>query len=158
MRGRRCGAAGLSLSLACCPAASLVPWGVVSCPFADSCFSSCIHLAFRFGNCFVSPFVHLARRLWRSNAPPRKMGPAPPTPDVERDWLLDRENPKTWSLASRLFHTAIPAVYCFVAYVDDMRHKITLVLRANRDVSTQGVRHVCLLGRHVPGRRAAPCQ
>lgn len=39
----------------------------------------------------------------------------PTVPMQNGDWSMDPRNPKTWSLGSRVFHTGIPALYCFVA-------------------------------------------
>ncbi|ETS84329.1 hypothetical protein PFICI_02354 [Pestalotiopsis fici W106-1] len=36
-------------------------------------------------------------------------------PVLNGDWSIDPRNPKTWSLRCRIYHTAIPAIYCFVA-------------------------------------------
>lgn len=38
--------------------------------------------------------------------------------DILSDWANDPDNAKNWSTAKKLYNTAVPAVLCFLMYVE----------------------------------------
>ncbi len=72
---------------------------------------------------------------------------------VDWDGPGDPGNPRNWSLVTKIYATAVPAMYAFAVYVFSLM--LALFLCVDK---TQDIRHLCIYSRYSSNNGAVSCE